>query len=145
MMFLLLSKKCIAKMFLCFGIPKVYFMILCLSITNSIFFGKGFRENHISKIRTPLSPNHSFEPCFKALITGSSSLERKRTRAPPPVQMYDISSLSPNYLVAVTLSPPPTTEYASECAIASHTALVPSSDSLSSNTPIGPLMKTVCA
>ena len=65
--------------------------------------------------------------------------------APPPVEMWLIRAATPASFTARTESPPPTSEYALDPAIARATAVVPAAKLGHSNTPIGPFQKIVFA
>src|SRR6185369_11786963 len=66
--------------------------------------------------------------------------------APPPVEMWLNDPASrPSRRTAAAESPPPTTLKPGQAATASATPFVPAANGATSNTPIGPFQKTVCA
>src|SRR5690606_38845992 len=65
--------------------------------------------------------------------------------APPPVETWVRRSARPNWASAAPESPPPATVTASDSAIASATARVPSANGAISKAPIGPFQNTVPA
>src|SRR2546425_3907769 len=76
---------------------------------------------------------------------GNSLPSRYSSVAPPPVETCEYRPASPSDSIAATVSPPPTSVYAPDVAMASPTALVPSLKSLISATPTGPFQITVPA
>src|ERR1700682_22599 len=89
-------------------------------------------------------------PILSASTSTPGSLEpaRNSSEAPPPVEMCEILSATPDSWIAATESPPPTIEVAPADAAAA-TALeissVPLANAGISNTPIGPFHTIVLA
>ena len=63
-------------------------------------------------------------------MPGSSLPSSSSSDAPPPVETHETRSARPSSWIALTESPPPTTEYASALATASATARVPAANAL---------------
>jgi len=71
-------------------------------------------------------------------IDGSFDPSRYSRKAPPPVEIYDISLVTSKVSIAEMVSPPPAIEKPVFCAIAFAIASVPTEKFLNSKTPTGP-------
>src|SRR5713226_5521186 len=84
----------------------------------------------------------------RASTPGSLCPPRNSREAPPPVEMWEILSATPDWWIAATESPPPTMEVA-PVLVAAATALaisrVPLANAGISNTPMGPFQTMVLA
>src|ERR1700704_7040745 len=83
--------------------------------------------------------------CFHLLVgastRGSLRPPRNSREAPPPVEIWEILSATPDWWTAATESPPPTMEVAPPlvaAATALATSSVPFANAGISNTPLGP-------
>src|SRR6266478_4690631 len=84
----------------------------------------------------------------RASTPGSLRPPRNSREAPPPVEMCEILSATPDWWTAATESPPPTIEMAPlsvAAATALATSIVPLAKMGISNTPMGPFQTMVLA
>ena len=65
--------------------------------------------------------------------------------APPPVEIQEIPSATPNRAIADKVSPPPATDNPGLAAMALARAAVPAENCSNSNTPTGPFHRIVAA